>query len=1321
MTDDLTHAGPYRLGRRLAEGGMAVVYEADGPDGPAAVKVPRFDGPAPGRDLRAQVVHEVQAMARLSHPHIVPVVAWGDAEAVLWMAMPLIADLGFRRFAAAADAREVLALFDQLLDALSYAHDRGVVHRDIKPRNLLVQRSPEAAPHLWLADFGIASLGNAMGMRQARAWGRGSIVGTPTYMALEQARGDPDIGPPADLYSVGVLLYVVFEGRAPVLQRKIDDLGREVETRAPRFTRHARPDLPEGMQDIVDRLIVDDPLERFPSASTLRNALASLDPDRPAFRSPGRALFQAGTQPQHVPPTTTRETSATPPACPDCGMALTAAGATCPACDGETVTWMFPERPETSASGAATASQRSIAVIGLAVSGHDPVLLALLERAGAHVEARASHRIIAALGAVSSQGNEVIEAAELALALQKIAREAVAGCGVVAGYASITDRGLTGPSVDAALALAERARGGDILLRPELAEALAARFRCDVVANDARLLGPIPTRAAKGRILAREREIRRLLDAAERAAQGRAARVTIVGRPGIGKSLLVRTVTDALADAGAGWLRLAGKASFSDAAEPLAPVKAAIRDAARLPNPARSDVAARLLERSLPGVDGDFARRLAALLDDPAAPAPAAATSTAAGAVAFGVLGELFERLTEHGPVVLAVDDLHWADPSTRELLDHLVEQLSNRPLFVLAASREVGSGTEGGEVFELEQLSDPAAKALVEELVGDPIGAASTEERASLEAWMSLAAGTPHLLVEVARLWRQRRERGLALSVLETPTLGALLQSRLDALADDERRVLELAAVVGRSFWVPLLVELVDPPLRTRIPKIVRELVNHHLVEIVEGSSILGVQEARFSHERLREGTVATVSPAMFAPVHRVTARFLERHGRHLGAGASRRISGHWKEAGEPLRASAWQVRAGARAEALGSIAEALTCYEDAAALLGQAGALLEPSTAAQFVPVDRPGLLLSLARTSLDAGLIHEADVLAERAAAWPEPARPLLHGEACRVRAEVARARGDMEAALGWLERGTAALGPNGDRIQRALLLGRLGWIEGYVLGRNDEGRAHAREALALVDGLDVPAIQSHIQSFLGANELRAGDWDAQLACNLRALSLAALAGDPVAQVRANINLSVCFTNRGALDKAADHARVAIDLSRRMGIHRSLIVAVNNLGLIRLDQGDASEAEALLLECVKRSERHRILDVLHETLPSLARLYVRSGRLDDARAFNARGIALAEREKNRVGLALAFRVEALIHAAAGDRPAAAHALEGATEALGEGGDAYEAALTELCRSLLRGEPVDAASARLTAVGADVALEIARWSPELPRSTPA
>jgi tRNA A-37 threonylcarbamoyl transferase component Bud32 len=264
----------YRLTAELARGGMATVWVAEDPllSRRVAVKILHREL-AVDESLRTRFRHEAVAAARLSHPGIVATYDTGDDEGVAYIVMQLVEGPTLRRV---LDERgplpvgEAVEIVGQVAEALDHAHQHGLVHRDVKPANVLVP--PDG--HVKVTDFGIAKATGADDLTRS-----GAVIGTARYLAPEQVNGGAVDGR-ADVYALGLILYETLTGTLPFAGDTEIATAMARLTTVPDPVRAVRPEVPPMLESVVSRSLARDPDDRFQSAGALRDAL---DPGR----SPG--------------------------------------------------------------------------------------------------------------------------------------------------------------------------------------------------------------------------------------------------------------------------------------------------------------------------------------------------------------------------------------------------------------------------------------------------------------------------------------------------------------------------------------------------------------------------------------------------------------------------------------------------------------------------------------------------------------------------------------------------------------------------------------------------------------------------------------------------------------------------------------------------------------------------------------------------------------------------------------------------------------------------------------------------------------------------
>lgn len=258
--------GPYRIDGEVGRGGQATVYRAteEATGRTLALKVLSADL-STDATVRARLQREADAVKALDHPGIVAVIDAGEVDEHLYIGMPLIEGTSLEDAIAQEGGLEparVVRLLRQVAEALDHAHAKGMVHRDVKPANVLIDRDDRA----FLTDFGLAKVAQSARLTRTGMW-----VGTLEYIAPEQllAQG---VGPPADIYAMAAMAYEALAGRPPFVRQHPAELMRAHLEEPPRPPSTLRPSL-AFCDAVLARGLAKRPEERYPSAGGLVTAI----------------------------------------------------------------------------------------------------------------------------------------------------------------------------------------------------------------------------------------------------------------------------------------------------------------------------------------------------------------------------------------------------------------------------------------------------------------------------------------------------------------------------------------------------------------------------------------------------------------------------------------------------------------------------------------------------------------------------------------------------------------------------------------------------------------------------------------------------------------------------------------------------------------------------------------------------------------------------------------------------------------------------------------------------------------------------------------
>jgi DNA-binding CsgD family transcriptional regulator/tetratricopeptide (TPR) repeat protein len=676
-----------------------------------------------------------------------------------------------------------------------------------------------------------------------------------------------------------------------------------------------------------------------------------------------------------------------------------------------------------------------------------------------------------------------------------------------------------------------------------------------------------------GPFVGRTQELARLRQLLARAVDGESLVALLGGEAGVGKTRLAEQLATIASQEGVRVLR-GGCVPLGEEGLPFAPVIQALRgladqlDAAELETvagPARHELGRLLPDLAWGGETADGA-------------AGATGASQAGQGRLFALLLGVVERLAAHAPLLWVMEDLHWADPSTRDLLAYLATALrAGRVMVVLTfrsdelhrrhpLRRLLGELGRNRRVQRLELERFTRAE-LAEQLAGllgaDPPTRllddlyARSEGNPFFAEELLLAGGDPAVL---------------------PPSLQEVLQTRVVRLDERTQRLLRVAAAAGPGATQPLLAAVTGMSEQQLLDGL-REAVDQQLLVPEPGGA-----GYVFRHALLAEAVYGELLPGERVRLHTALASALEAGLEAGGPPAARaaRLAYHWSMAGDQPRALAASVQAAAAAEAVYAFAEAQLQLERALALWDRV------PDAAERTGADRVGLLARCAEAAWTAAdparaaqLVRQAIALVDQAG---QPQRAgLLHEQLARC----LRKLGDP-AALDALQQ-AVRLVPSAPSPERARVLGSLALLL-VLVDRFAEARGPAEEAVAIARMVGARAEEANARSALGGALIHLGEPGVGLAELQAAHRLATQAGDVIVVLRTTVNRSDGLLAAGRLEEAATVALDGIDEARR-------------LGLIRISYGPllAGNATEALLALGRWDQAERVSRQALETAPS------------------------------------------------------------------------------------------------------------------------
>jgi len=1125
----------FELEREVASGGMGKIWRArDRHTGRAvAIKLMTVADPAAGERFR----REATLLADLHHPGIVEYVAHGTCEGAPYLAMEWLdgIDLARRlagvRIDAMATARvrpgeidggpvqgglridEVMVLARRLAAALAGVHARGAIHRDVKPANVFLVDGDLARAKL--IDFGTARDAAAAALTTA-----GVVIGTPYYMAPEQVRGDP-VGPPADIWALGATLYECLAGRpAFSASHPLAAMARII-VDEPTPLAVLRPGAPAALTAVIHAMLAKQPEQRPVSGAELIDALERIEAERGGEWPP----------PPPGEPAPLRER-------------LT---------DSETRvrSLLFARRADE--RGDLSRLRGVVAQLGGAL---EPV-------------AAVAGAFLVAGPRAQSPRDQATAAAHLALALRGV--EDDLAMAVVTGRGTDDARNSpVGEIVDHAVELLAAAGSGEIRVDRLTSGLLEGRYdvRGELLvgardAEEARTLLGRPSRW-----IGRRRELATVIATYEECVDSAIARaVLITGPPGMGKSRLRHEAVRALAGDP---LVLHAQGDALSAGSPFVMIAPALRRRFRLvegddPAVARERLIAGLAAIAPAAEIAPIAPFLGELLglafddaDDPALRAARGDPLLLGERMRAAVERWLAAETARH-PVIFVLEDLHWGDLPSVTCLDGALRTLTDRPLMLLATARPEIHDVfprlwAGRDVVEVPLHALPPRACA--EIASNALGERATP--GTIDALVARCEGNAFYLEELVRAVAEGADQ------LPETVLG-MVQARLAALDQQERRLLRAGAVFGEVFWEDGVRTLLGGAGAFDVGEWLGDLVRRELIQPERDPRLAGQVAYRFRHALLRDGAYEMLTDDDRRIGHLLAGRWLEVAGERDAL----MLAGHYERGGVADAAIAWYRRA-AEDALEGNDLAAVVARAERAVAAGAGGDTLGQLRALQSIA--------SYWRSDYAAAVRFGDDALA----LLPVGSADWFRAAGSAV---VASARlGDLagldvrfDAAL------AAPCAPGAEAAQLVCLCrGTFQLIFHARFERADEILARIAAIRAATPGLDAftTAQVEHVQ---GVRAAHVGD----VATFLRHLTAAVDAFERAGDAR-NVSLerttvAWCWAEIGDRGRAEALCRASLARCLELRAPQAITYAKVNLGYILIAPGSLDEARAVLGEAI------------------------------------------------------------------------------------------------------------------------------------------
>ncbi|MDX2021465.1 MAG: protein kinase [Deltaproteobacteria bacterium] len=1109
-----TLRGRFRLQECIGQGAMGAVWRAHDLLTQELVAVKLLKTPNPA--ATSVFLREIETLAELRHPHIVGYVDHGLAESGSpYLAMQWLQgeDLQARLLRQCLTADEAIVLAEQALSALAVAHGRGIVHRDLKPANIFL--CDGLITNIKLVDFGIATrvLAGATDRSQL-------AVGTPLYMSPEQARGLADIDGRSDFFSLGSVLYEAITGAPPFGGATSMAVLAKVCIDEPEPLRSLCPSVPAKLEELLGRMMAKLPSQRPQEAETLMHMFANL------------ATTRTGEMPAFTDSLSMDEQRV---------VAVLMSSSRSLGKD-----WSLARPDQTKDVGTTP------------VNDLPETLKASLAQLDAQINQLVDGTLLITCQGKGTASELATSATRCALALRR--HNALASTSMSLGKAVVRQGLPLGKLLDDTSSRLASTAPGAVSLDDDMASLLERSFEV-LYAGDKWLLvdditptpAPVNVHAKERLFVGRSDELQHLTQLFAEVRQANAPRAVVwQAEAGVGKSRLASAALTHLG-AHAEFLVWRAQSDTLQAATPLGYVRQLVMNAMSIqedtPRKALREIVSRFMESggtlvdvaqscvylcellgAVPNTDSEHLLRPAR--NDP---------RLMAEQMAFAV-GDALKLATARAPVVLLLDDLHWADAASIKLLGSALSQASACLVIALARpelSERYPSLWEGLAPSRrtLEPLSAEDAARLITQLL--PSGGSTPAE------WIAERAdGNPFYIEELARAVRRRGKSQVPDAVLGT------VQARLGDLPAPARRILRAASIFGRQFVQPALFPLLGKEDCDDLDRWLKFLIEEEVLQST------GRATYRFWHELTREATYQSLTAGDRVLGHKLAGRWLQDEG----STPPSVLLEHFTRAGDVPRACALAEAAANQAYGAGDLEGTLGFVSRAYGL--------QPDNA-------------QLARLSLlEARALRWMGRLQD---SWPpaQKAISLFTPNSADWYTAIecgAAVLGDSANAQTLMDLSFTAL--DGETIDDVSVDARamaLAAISGGLM--TSEFLQHAETLLQEAETVDGALLRHETKARLaiirGATERRWGRLGQARAHHHRALEEARLAGDELLEVEARNTLISTIMLAGLFDETLELLQPSLVFARRIRSRLFEALAAANVGIVNMYRDEVAAA--------------------------------------------------------------------------------------------------------------------------------------------------